>query len=542
MDDFWWTRGDDLALVWPGGVVMLPGEVADETATEVWRLAHTGVELGALLQRLTEALGVSLLSMPMFAIALVSDGRAHVAVRGDWSVEVDVADGRRTVRGSGITTWSEQCIDNASGVTLGRQFPVGGAALPIVSGVVRAAGVTGGRRFVATECHADAEEAQDEGAVPVVSGVSPASLAGVLHMPDDAGPVPISDSPSSQGGDASASAVEVELGLAADFPRDADSAPDGGVGSPSSGAASQLDADEPDPGWPAGAADPVPSSGADPTVAWDADPTARWTAAVEADEAEPGEEAASVGDDSVVSLNAVEAPPEVAAAASTSSGTLHAALTHELLEMAAPEADVISSVPGRERNRVPGVALSVSSHTPTAEFVDHDGATVVDFRLPDGVLPAPATGDAPVLALVCPSGHTNRPHVVDCRVCSVSLSGAVPQEVPRPPLGRVRSSTGEVIPLTGPVLVGRSPRASRFTGTTVPRLLALPFPHVSSSHAEIRLEGWSVFAVDLNSRNGTYLRRRDEPPVRVTEPPLMLQHGDVLDFGHGVRLTFEDLP
>lgn len=112
----------------------------------------------------------------------------------------------------------------------------------------------------------------------------------------------------------------------------------------------------------------------------------------------------------------------------------------------------------------------------------------------------------------------------------------------RPPLGRVRSSTGEDIPLTGPILVGRSPRASRFTGTTVPRLLALPFPHVSSSHAEIRLEGWSVFVVDLNSRNGTYLRRRDEPPVRVTEPPLMLQHGDILDFGHGVRLTFEDLP
>ncbi len=104
MDDFLWTKGEDLALVWPGGIVMLPSDVPHEAATSVWQVARDGADLGAILQHLTDVLGVSLLAMPMFAIVLVSDDRARVAVRGDWGVEMDAGDGRHLVRGSGITT------------------------------------------------------------------------------------------------------------------------------------------------------------------------------------------------------------------------------------------------------------------------------------------------------------------------------------------------------------------------------------------------------------------------------------------------------
>ena len=142
MDDFLWTKGEDLALVWPGGIVMLPSDVPHEAATSVWQVARDGADLGAILQHLTDVLGVSLLAMPMFAIVLVSDDRARVAVRGDWGVEMDAADGRHLVRGSGITTWSEQSFEDVVDITLGRDLTTEGAELPIVSGVVRVARVT----------------------------------------------------------------------------------------------------------------------------------------------------------------------------------------------------------------------------------------------------------------------------------------------------------------------------------------------------------------------------------------------------------------
>lgn len=516
MDDVLWTPGEDLALVWPGGVVMLPAEVSDDAATAIWRVARTGADLGVLLQQLTDALGVSLLSMPMFAIVLISEGRAQVAVRGDWVVEVEAADGRHVVRGSGITTWSEQSIDTAHGVTLGRRLPVEGTTLPVVSGVVRASavstfprpsldGVTPGEPVPDAEPIEDDSPARDdllaEHDGPSVAVPAPADDSAA----DDVSPVEEPAGPSTWIGESSGDPSDDDAASA----EDASAVEELAV--PDEAAASQEAAaprEDPTPEM-----EPTPE--ADPTASWEADPTARWNAVVDPDAEEPG-----------------------SAGAETSVASEHSVVT----AAADGEPELISAVPGRERPRGMEQAGPVAAAAPDPDFADHDGATVVDFKLPEGVHLPPPSGEATVLALVCPVGHPNRPHVRDCRVCSAPLVGGVPQEVSRPALGRVRSSTGEEIPLTGPILVGRSPRASRFTGTTVPRLLALPFPHVSSSHAEIRLEGWSVFAVDLNSRNGTYLRRRDEPPVRVTEPPLMLQHGDILDFGHGVRLTFEDLP
>ncbi len=152
----------------------------------------------------------------------------------------------------------------------------------------------------------------------------------------------------------------------------------------------------------------------------------------------------------------------------------------------------------------------------------------------------PLTGDV-VLAVRCARGHPNPPSRPVCRVCQLPL-GDAPVRTSRPALGRIRTSGGETIELTTTVVVGRNPRSARVSTTSLPRLLALPFGHISGSHVEIRLEGWSVLAVDLASTNGTFLRRRGEPPVRLPESPVLLVSGDVLDLGHGVHLLLEDLP
>ncbi|NLH71263.1 MAG: FHA domain-containing protein [Brooklawnia sp.] len=106
----------------------------------------------------------------------------------------------------------------------------------------------------------------------------------------------------------------------------------------------------------------------------------------------------------------------------------------------------------------------------------------------------------------------------------------------------MRTSEGERVDLTTPVVIGRKPTVTRLHGLEMPRLVAVPHGHVSSNHLEIRLEGWNVMAVDLHSRNGTLLRRTGEPPVRLPEQPAMLVTGDVVDLGHGVQFSFHELP
>lgn len=176
---------------------------------------------------------------------------------------------------------------------------------------------------------------------------------------------------------------------------------------------------------------------------------------------------------------------------------------------------------------------------------DHDSMTILSVDTYAGVPASPANEQpvnaGSVVAILCPLGHANPPHRPGCRICGSPLLGE-PQRVPRPPLGWMRTSDGERVDLTTPVVIGRKPTVSRLQGLEMPRLVAVPHGHVSSNHVEIRLEGWNVMAVDLHSRNGTLLRRAGEPPVRLPEQPAMLVAGDVVDLGHGVQFSFHELP
>lgn len=119
------------------------------------------------------------------------------------------------------------------------------------------------------------------------------------------------------------------------------------------------------------------------------------------------------------------------------------------------------------------------------------------------------------------------------------VAAAVPTAV----AGTARVSTGEAVTLDRSVIIGRKPKSTRPTGD-VPHLVTVPSPDqdISRSHLELRVEGSAVLAVDLNTTNGTVLKRQGKDPVRLhpMEAAILLD-GDVLDLGEGVSVTLEGL-
>jgi hypothetical protein len=175
---------------------------------------------------------------------------------------------------------------------------------------------------------------------------------------------------------------------------------------------------------------------------------------------------------------------------------------------------------------------------------DHDGATIhLSDLLGPAAAPEPAaTGGGGVLSRYCTQGHPNAPHAVACRICGGPTVGD-PHVGPRPPLGRVRLSSGETVDLDRSVILGRRPQASRVGIGEIPHLVAVGGKEVSRSHLELRVEDWNVLAVELGSRNGTLLLRPGQPPVRLMEnDPMPVRSGDRFDLGEGIVVTAEEVP
>lgn len=162
----------------------------------------------------------------------------------------------------------------------------------------------------------------------------------------------------------------------------------------------------------------------------------------------------------------------------------------------------------------PTPAAAPSAPPPAEQLGDHDGATVsvAEYRaLRDGVLDGESTEIVPPRA---------------------------------PARGRVRISDGRVVELERTVVIGRRPRSTRPAETELPTLIAVDGPQhdISRNHVELRAEGETILAVDLDSTNGTLLRRGAQDPVRLhPHEPTIVVDGDVLDLGDGVTLAFEGL-
>jgi FHA domain len=154
-------------------------------------------------------------------------------------------------------------------------------------------------------------------------------------------------------------------------------------------------------------------------------------------------------------------------------------------------------------------------------------------------------GDGPMVPAVrCPAGHACPPGSEECRTCGLEVPPQDPVLAPRPPLGALKASTGEVVPLDRSVLLGRAPRVDEETPPEQrPRLLRVGGADrdISRTHAEVVLDGWQVLVRDLGSTNGTTVTPpggRDPVPVLPHED-VGIEPGTVITLADEVSLTYE---
>jgi FHA domain len=173
------------------------------------------------------------------------------------------------------------------------------------------------------------------------------------------------------------------------------------------------------------------------------------------------------------------------------------------------------------------------------------GSTVKRAELADVVaMAAPPDRIGPVVpALICPGGHVNPPNGAACRRCGLPL----PHDavlVPRPVLGVLRLSLGDVIALDRGVVMGRSPRTD-FTGSDGeerPHVVKLPSADgdISRTHLRITLDGWHVLVTDLNSTNGTLITLPGHEPQQLRPgEPVPMQPGTVVTLAEGIDFRYE---
>ncbi|MET3367173.1 UNVERIFIED_CONTAM: hypothetical protein ABIE34_000394 [Jeotgalibacillus campisalis] len=220
-----------------------------------------------------------------------------------------------------------------------------------------------------------------------------------------------------------------------------------------------------------------------------------------------------------------------------------------------PDSDQQSVPPGPvaiPAAQVPAAWSSAPAAMAADEDSDHDGQTIMKSSLPTedsgakalvGRAETSAVNGPSVLARMCSQGHANPPTYPQCSVCGVAVSGDA-IHVPRPRLGRMRLSTGELIDLDQSLIIGRQPSVSRVQGGTMPRLVQVDSPggDISRSHVEVRLEGWHVMLCDLKATNGTVLIREGQAPRRLAQNEMaILLDGDIAELGDNISLRFEEI-
>lgn len=237
--------------------------------------------------------------------------------------------------------------------------------------------------------------------------------------------------------------------------------------------------------------------------------------------------------------------------------------THDLREAAAhvePPSGLIAEVPWAQES-TPPPPRRVKPDTgpvlnPPGESAPAQPASVP--VVPSGTLDAPRidetvrrstlAGLSPVVtvsATRCPAGHLNPPYASNCRVCAAAIAQQEPIEIPRPVLGQLRLSTGGVITLDRPAIVGRNPNVPVGYQGEQPNLVKIPDPQkdVSGQHLEVALDYWNVMVRDLGSTNGTEVILPGELPVALrANDPVMIEPGTRVVMAGTVSFTYEALP
>jgi hypothetical protein len=180
---------------------------------------------------------------------------------------------------------------------------------------------------------------------------------------------------------------------------------------------------------------------------------------------------------------------------------------------------------------------------------DETGET--GFTVKRGHLPGQAAWTAPrpdkigpaVPALICPAGHVNPPSETLCRRCGAALPPE-PVVVPRPVLGVLRLSVGDIISLDRDVVMGRNPKPDLpgTDGEQRPHVVRLSSEDsdISRTHLRVTLDGWHVLVTDLNSTNGTLITLPGREPEKLRPgEPMPIKPGTVVTLAYGIDFRYE---
>lgn len=480
-----YTPGGWLCGVGGNGIVAFPDTSGTEVVTDLWRAVAAGADMAQLLDAL---LREGFRALPPFALAVRDGDGLHVVVRGAVEVQVTGPSGTKTVSGAKVTTWAERRWADWSSIRFALSPPNGMDPLPVESAVVYASEVSW-----------------------VLTDTTPVQAPAPVEAPAAQAPTPGPD-PSEAPPTHRWETPETRTPAPADpVPAAAVPAPIEPPPAPQARRPSPEQTLLPDPDGASALFAPAPAS-----------PPAPADEGNEYDELYGHTRARSV-EDGAVRAAPGEASPE---------GSSPALPEPEPEPQPEPEPE-----PEPEPGPTPGQDLPG----------DHDGMTIarkIRSLLPGKGAAQPAADGPKVLARVCPSGHANPVHATSCRVCGEPLSGPG-QPVPRPPLGRMRLSTGEVVELTKSAVLGRQPQATWAAGAEMPHIVTVSSEQndISRSHLQVTVDDWHVLATDLGSTNGSVLHRPGQPPQRLQpNRPMMLASGDAVQIGDGVRVLFEDLP
>lgn len=490
--------GDGIGIVSPAALVLLERAVGDVVPALVAELDRDG-GIDAVLEAVA---GAGLRAVGSFAVAVEEGEALRVIARGDAWVRIAREGQIATVDGAGLRTWNERFVSSWDQVSLALGERVDPPSVfELDHGVVPTRGLVRPNVELARRAQADDTEPI------VVAGLPSEELA-----PHD----PTREPPAN---------AEVP-GAAVDDPEPS-TAPDGAVnvlnGQPERADAAQTLAVG---GLGDSAATVLPPMITSAPAA-DCDPTRN-----DYDDIFGRTVVRSVQDAAVRPTDEAEQPPQ------PSPGFV------PTVEHGDHDGHTITLTQLREMQRA-----EAAEGPQTARLGDHDGLTIGLAELhrlrteASEMAPPPPTlaAGVTVQALVCATGHPNPTHASACSRCGAPLT-TQPVVIPRPVLGRLLMSTGEVVELDRSTLIGRNPKITgRLTGE-LPKVVRLePFQGVSRSHAMVRLEGWQVLLVDLGSANHTTVTLPGRSPQRLhPDEPVLLSHGALIDLGSGeVTATYE---
>ncbi len=202
-------------------------------------------------------------------------------------------------------------------------------------------------------------------------------------------------------------------------------------------------------------------------------------------------------------------------------------------DQAGPDAELSP----RDRPAIQRMSLDVAViEPPTAS----ESGAVVEAEQVTMRRSALVSGDAGVVATMCPRSHANPPSATTCRVCRDQVPEQEPARIPTPTLGVLRLPDGTSVPLDRGVIFGRAPQMSSHSAGK--RLISTTGygQYISRVHAEISVSGWHVFVKDLGSTGKTVITNPGADPEALRpHEQVALEPGGELCLAEEYTIRFE---